>query len=119
MENSYASLSLCSEMGLSGATPNDFTFSLNLKACGLLNSLDIGRQTHDIRVRTGFDMEESLVGNSTCSQTMEESLKPPVCLHCLKEGNQTHAFSIASGLLYSVNTAIAGADISENFGSVE
>ena len=80
MENSYASLSLFSEMGLSGATPNDFTFSLNLKACGLLNSLDIGRQTHDIRVRTGFDMEESLVGNSTCSQTMEESLKPPVCL---------------------------------------
>ncbi|KAJ6373048.1 hypothetical protein OIU76_027393 [Salix suchowensis] len=64
-------------MGLSGATPNDFTFSLNLKACGLLNSLDIGRQTHDIRVRTGFDMEESLVGNSSCSQTMEESLKPP------------------------------------------
>ncbi|KAL3586961.1 hypothetical protein D5086_013828 [Populus alba] len=50
-------------MGLSGVKPNDFTFSTNLKACGLLNGLDIGRQIHDICVKTGFDMV-NVVGNS-------------------------------------------------------
>jgi pentatricopeptide repeat protein len=56
-------LLLFSKMGLSGATPNDFTFSMSLKARGLLNSFYIGGQTHDIRVKTGFDMV-NVVGNS-------------------------------------------------------
>jgi hypothetical protein len=31
------------------------------------------------------------------------------CLGAIKEGNQTHGLLIASGFLYSANTAIAGA----------
>ncbi|KAG6770655.1 hypothetical protein POTOM_026344 [Populus tomentosa] len=61
--NPLESLLLFSKMGLSGVKPNDFTFSTNLKACGLLNGLDIGRQIHDICVKTGFDMV-NVVGNS-------------------------------------------------------
>ncbi|KAJ6745543.1 hypothetical protein OIU74_028260 [Salix koriyanagi] len=61
--NPLQSLLLFSKMALSGVKPNDFTFSTNLKACGLLNGLYIGRQVHDTCVKTGFDTV-NVVGNS-------------------------------------------------------
>ncbi|KAF9681154.1 hypothetical protein SADUNF_Sadunf06G0196000 [Salix dunnii] len=61
--NPLESLLLFSKMASSGVKPNDFTFSTNLKACGLLNGLYIGRQVHDTCVKTGFDMV-NVVGNS-------------------------------------------------------
>ncbi|KAG5244297.1 pentatricopeptide repeat-containing family protein [Salix suchowensis] len=61
--NPLESLLLFSKMALSGVKPNDFTFSTNLKACGLLNGLYIGRQVHDTCVKTGFDTV-NVVGNS-------------------------------------------------------
>ncbi|KAJ9183455.1 hypothetical protein P3X46_007306 [Hevea brasiliensis] len=61
--NAEESLFLFSQMGLSGVKSNEFTFSMNLKACGMLNLSDIGIQIHDICVKTGFDMM-IVVGNS-------------------------------------------------------
>ncbi|KDP34228.1 hypothetical protein JCGZ_07799 [Jatropha curcas] len=61
--NAKGSLFLFSQMGLSDVKPNEFTFSMNLKACGLLNLADIGMQIHDICLKTGFDMV-IVVGNS-------------------------------------------------------
>ncbi|KAF2286927.1 hypothetical protein GH714_035546 [Hevea brasiliensis] len=54
--NAEESLFLFSQMGLSGVKSNEFTFSMNLKACGMLNLSDIGIQIHDICVKTRFDM---------------------------------------------------------------
>lgn len=65
IQNGYAkeSLLLLSQMGLSDVKPNEFTFSMNLKACSMLNLSDIGMQIHDTCVKTGFDMV-IVVGNS-------------------------------------------------------
>ncbi|CAA0382490.1 unnamed protein product [Arabidopsis thaliana] len=57
------SLSLFSEMGRQGIYPNEFTFSTNLKACGLLNALEKGLQIHGFCLKIGFEMMVE-VGNS-------------------------------------------------------
>ncbi|XP_010465456.1 PREDICTED: putative pentatricopeptide repeat-containing protein At3g15130 [Camelina sativa] len=56
-------LSLLSEMGRQGIYPNEFTFSTNLKVCGLLNALDKGLQIHGFCLKIGFEMMVE-VGNS-------------------------------------------------------
>ncbi|XP_050227787.1 putative pentatricopeptide repeat-containing protein At3g15130 [Mercurialis annua] len=53
--NEEKSLYLFSQMRLSGVKPNEFTFSLNLKACTILCRPDIGMQIHDICLKTGDD----------------------------------------------------------------
>ncbi|KAJ9168344.1 hypothetical protein P3X46_019884 [Hevea brasiliensis] len=62
-DNAEESLFLLSQMGLSDVKPNQFTFSMNLKACSMLNLSDTGMQIHDTCVKTGFDMV-IVVGNS-------------------------------------------------------
>lgn len=57
------SLSLLTEMGRQGVYPNEFTFSTNLKACGLLNALEKGLQIHGFCLKIGFEMMVE-VGNS-------------------------------------------------------
>ncbi|KAF8100309.1 hypothetical protein N665_0227s0041 [Sinapis alba] len=57
------SLSLFSEMNRHGVYPNEFTFSTNLKACGLLNALEKGLQIHGFCLKMGFEMMVE-VGNS-------------------------------------------------------
>ncbi|KAI3846048.1 hypothetical protein MKX03_029080 [Papaver bracteatum] len=61
--NAKASLSLFFQMGYSGIEPNDFTFSTNLKACGILGIRETGMQIHALCVKTGFE-SVSVVGNS-------------------------------------------------------
>ncbi|KAJ8751762.1 hypothetical protein K2173_025943 [Erythroxylum novogranatense] len=57
------SLILFSRMESSGEKPNDFTFSTNLKACGMLNYLCTGMQIHCTCMKTGF-YAVNVVGNS-------------------------------------------------------
>ncbi|ESQ48463.1 hypothetical protein EUTSA_v10022068mg [Eutrema salsugineum] len=57
------SLSLFTEMRRQGVNPNEFTFSTNLKACGLLNALEKGLQIHGFCLKIGFEMMVE-VGNS-------------------------------------------------------
>ncbi|CAL9220901.1 unnamed protein product, partial [Arabidopsis halleri] len=57
------SLSFFTEMGRQGIYPNEFTFSTNLKACGLLNALEKGLQIHGFCLKIGFEMMVE-VGNS-------------------------------------------------------
>ncbi|KAF3790882.1 putative pentatricopeptide repeat-containing protein [Nymphaea thermarum] len=49
------SLSLFSDMSIAGVRPNEFTFSLNLKACASLGLPTHGMQIHDLCVKTGFE----------------------------------------------------------------
>ncbi|WZZ42559.1 hypothetical protein YC2023_038818 [Brassica napus] len=57
------SLSLFSEMVRHGVSPNEFTLSTNLKACGLLNALEKGLQIHGFCLKMGFETMVE-VGNS-------------------------------------------------------
>ncbi|KAL4361069.1 hypothetical protein GQ457_04G024950 [Hibiscus cannabinus] len=43
--------------------PNEYTFSKNFKACGILNVLEIGMQNHCMSILYGFD-RVPVVGNS-------------------------------------------------------
>lgn len=57
------SLSLFFQMILSAVIPNEFTFSTNLRACGLLGSLENGMRIHGMCVKRGFE-KLLVVGNS-------------------------------------------------------
>ncbi|XP_022754133.1 putative pentatricopeptide repeat-containing protein At3g15130 [Durio zibethinus] len=61
--NARATLSLFYQMVFSCFKPNEFTFSTNFKACGILNVLEIGMQIHGMCVISGFDCA-LVVGNS-------------------------------------------------------
>ncbi|CAN6439008.1 unnamed protein product [Victoria cruziana] len=50
----WSSLSLFSDMSTAGFRPNEFTFSLSLKACASLGLSAHGMQIHDLCVKTGF-----------------------------------------------------------------
>lgn len=56
-------LSLFTEMGRQGIYPNEFTFSTNLKVCGMLNAIEKGLQIHGFCLKIGFEMMVE-VGNS-------------------------------------------------------
>lgn len=53
--NAYSSLSLFAKMGSSCIKPNEFTFSINLKASGILGILGNGMQIHNVCAKTGFE----------------------------------------------------------------
>ncbi|KAK9273057.1 hypothetical protein L1049_017864 [Liquidambar formosana] len=57
------SLSLFRQMGSSSVRANEFTFSINLKACGILGIAENGVQIHVMCVKTGFE-GFPVVGNS-------------------------------------------------------
>ncbi|XP_068646642.1 putative pentatricopeptide repeat-containing protein At3g15130 [Aristolochia californica] len=57
------SLYLFGQMGLSGTKANEYTFSTNLKACGLVRRLEYGVQIHVFCIKTGFE-GHPVVGNS-------------------------------------------------------
>ncbi|GAV78346.1 LOW QUALITY PROTEIN: PPR domain-containing protein/PPR_2 domain-containing protein/DYW_deaminase domain-containing protein, partial [Cephalotus follicularis] len=61
--NANGSLSLFCQMGLAGVKPNEFTFSTNIKACGVTSVSENGMQIHGLCVKTGFDLV-TVVGNS-------------------------------------------------------
>ncbi|KAJ4708008.1 Pentatricopeptide repeat-containing protein [Melia azedarach] len=61
--NAKASLSLFCQMGSSNAKPNEFTFSTNIKASGVLSSAENGMQIHGMCVKSGFEWNP-VVGNS-------------------------------------------------------
>ncbi|GLT55452.1 hypothetical protein SLA2020_285720 [Shorea laevis] len=61
--NAKASLSLFYEMLYSSVRPNEFTFSTNFKACGILSNPEIGIQIHSMSVKCGFE-SVPVVGNS-------------------------------------------------------
>ncbi|KAK6236879.1 hypothetical protein SCA6_012216 [Theobroma cacao] len=61
--NARATLSLFCQMVFSCVKPNEFTFSTNFKACGILNVPKIGMQIHGICVISGFE-SVPVVGNS-------------------------------------------------------
>ncbi|KAA8525314.1 hypothetical protein F0562_007169 [Nyssa sinensis] len=61
--NAKAALSHLCRMGSSDVKPNEFTFSTNFKACGLLGILENGRQIHGMCVKAGFEWFP-VVGNS-------------------------------------------------------
>ncbi|XP_058206751.1 putative pentatricopeptide repeat-containing protein At3g15130 [Rhododendron vialii] len=53
--NPKLSLLLFCRMGYTDVKPNEFTFSTNFKACGVLKIPENGMQIHGICVRTGFE----------------------------------------------------------------
>ncbi|KAL5558786.1 hypothetical protein UlMin_034997 [Ulmus minor] len=53
--NAKRPLSLFSEMRASGVEPNEFTFSTNLKASGILGIAENGMQIHGLCVISGFE----------------------------------------------------------------
>ncbi|KAK9946716.1 hypothetical protein M0R45_012163 [Rubus argutus] len=53
--NAKGSLSLFSVMGSSGIQPNEYTFSTNLKASGLLGIAENGMQIHNMCTKYGFE----------------------------------------------------------------
>lgn len=58
-----ATLSLFAQMGGSGVKPNEFTFSTNIKASGMLCGVENGMQIQSLCVKTGFE-SNPVVGNS-------------------------------------------------------
>ncbi|XP_015573119.1 putative pentatricopeptide repeat-containing protein At3g15130 [Ricinus communis] len=54
--NAKKSLFLFTQMGLSGVKPNEFTFSMNLKASSMLNRPYIGMQIHANCTKSGNDI---------------------------------------------------------------
>ncbi|CDP18486.1 unnamed protein product [Coffea canephora] len=56
-------LLLLREMGLSSVKPNEFTFSTNFKACGILGALVNGKQIHSLCSKRGYEWYP-VVGNS-------------------------------------------------------
>ncbi|KAK9167691.1 hypothetical protein Scep_002882 [Stephania cephalantha] len=58
-----ASLSLFCQMGCSGIKPNEFTFSTNLKACGMIGIINNGMQIHGLCSKAGFELIP-VAGNS-------------------------------------------------------
>ncbi|MBA0848109.1 hypothetical protein Goshw_028453 [Gossypium schwendimanii] len=61
--NARATLSLFFQMVFSCLKPNEYTFSTNFKACGILNVPEIGMKIHGMCVLTGFETVP-VVGNS-------------------------------------------------------
>ncbi|KAK0572247.1 hypothetical protein LWI29_028500 [Acer saccharum] len=61
--NAKASLSLFSQMGSSSVKPNEFTFSTNIKASGVLSCIETGTQIQGMCVKTGLE-RNPVVGNS-------------------------------------------------------
>ncbi|XXG40446.1 hypothetical protein AAC387_Pa01g1159 [Persea americana] len=57
------SLLLFRQMGWSGIKPNEFTFSMNLKACGFLGIPEYLMQIHVLCIKVGFE-SYPVVGNS-------------------------------------------------------
>ncbi|XP_008219995.1 PREDICTED: putative pentatricopeptide repeat-containing protein At3g15130 [Prunus mume] len=53
--NAKGSLSLFSKMGLSEVKPNEFTFSINLKASGFVGIAENGMQIHNMCTKSGFE----------------------------------------------------------------
>ncbi|XP_057957382.1 putative pentatricopeptide repeat-containing protein At3g15130 [Malania oleifera] len=53
--NAKASLSLFSQMGHFSTKPNEYTYSTNFKACGILGIPENGMQIHVMSVKTGFE----------------------------------------------------------------
>ncbi|PQM34273.1 putative pentatricopeptide repeat-containing protein [Prunus yedoensis var. nudiflora] len=53
--NAKGSLSLFSKMGLSEIKPNEFTFSINLKASGFVGIAENGMQIHNMCTKSGFE----------------------------------------------------------------
>lgn len=53
--NASRSLSLFRQMRSSGIEPNEFTFSINLKASGILGIPQNGMQIHGVCAKTGFE----------------------------------------------------------------
>ncbi|OMO91002.1 hypothetical protein COLO4_18712 [Corchorus olitorius] len=58
-----ATLSLFCQMAFFSVKPNEFTFSTNFKACGILNDPEMGMQIHGMCVTSGFE-SALVVGNS-------------------------------------------------------
>ncbi|XP_021819291.1 putative pentatricopeptide repeat-containing protein At3g15130 isoform X2 [Prunus avium] len=61
--NAKGSLSLFSKMGLSEIKPNEFTFSINLKASGFVGIAENGMQIHNMCTKSGFEWV-TVVSNS-------------------------------------------------------
>ncbi|KAE8654585.1 putative pentatricopeptide repeat-containing protein [Hibiscus syriacus] len=61
--NARATLSLFFQMVFSCFKPNEYTFSTNFKACGILNALKTGVQIHCMSILSGFE-SVPVVGNS-------------------------------------------------------
>ncbi|XVF48485.1 hypothetical protein PTKIN_Ptkin03bG0194300 [Pterospermum kingtungense] len=61
--NARETLSLFCQMVFSCFKPNEFTFSTNFKACGILNVAELGMQIHGMCITSGFDCAP-VVGNS-------------------------------------------------------
>ncbi|XP_044464252.1 putative pentatricopeptide repeat-containing protein At3g15130 [Mangifera indica] len=61
--NAKKSLFIFSGMGSSGVKPNEFTFSTAIKASGVENNSESGRQIQGMCVKTGFE-RKFVVGNS-------------------------------------------------------
>ncbi|KAJ8562071.1 hypothetical protein K7X08_011362 [Anisodus acutangulus] len=61
--NAQQSLLLLSRMVFSNVRPNEYTFSTNLKACGILGFLVNGQQIHGLCGKSGFE-KYPVVGNS-------------------------------------------------------
>nr|GMD02899.1 putative pentatricopeptide repeat-containing protein At3g15130 [Ipomoea batatas]GMD63155.1 putative pentatricopeptide repeat-containing protein At3g15130 [Ipomoea batatas]GME11335.1 putative pentatricopeptide repeat-containing protein At3g15130 [Ipomoea batatas] len=62
--NAEESLLLLPQMMVhSDAQPNEFTFSTNIKACGILGAIEKGRQIHSFCGKSGFEWYP-VVGNS-------------------------------------------------------
>ncbi|KAM1618069.1 hypothetical protein ACFX1R_018271 [Malus domestica] len=61
--NAKGSLSLFSRMGFSGIKPNEFTFSINLKASGFVGIVENGMQIHNMCTKSGFEWV-TVVSNS-------------------------------------------------------
>ncbi|MCD7450658.1 hypothetical protein HAX54_007844 [Datura stramonium] len=62
-DNAQESLLLLSPMVFSNVRPNEYTFSTNLKACGILGVLETGQQIHGLCAKSGFE-KYPVVGNS-------------------------------------------------------
>ncbi|KAK6783725.1 hypothetical protein RDI58_017179 [Solanum bulbocastanum] len=61
--NAQESLLLLSRMLFSNVRPNEYTFSTNLKACGILGVLENGQQIHGLCTKSGFE-KYPVAGNS-------------------------------------------------------
>lgn len=61
--NAKACLSLFCQMGSSSVKPNEFTLSTNIKASGVLSSVENGMQIHGMCMKSGFEWNP-VVGNS-------------------------------------------------------
>ncbi|KAK8523385.1 hypothetical protein V6N12_047905 [Hibiscus sabdariffa] len=96
--NARATLSLFFQMVVSCLKPNEYTFSTNFKACGILNVLEIGMQIHCMSILSGFD-SVPVVGNSIVDMYSK-------CGRINEAAAMFHALPVKN--LISWNTMLAG-----------